>query len=590
MIDEIVEKLPINIVVPQKGYFHSFFKNKISGVGRSLQGLISDILSCSNSEEYFIELFDALRNNEIIIDKPLYVWFHSKTVISTKSQKKRLHDREIENDFSDYILLNPVKRDVYELTSREKDFFENVNEIEPLGDLLDKISKSFSDDPLVVLQKWEQSGVVRYSFVQQVNYHALIDKNYDYSCQPMILHHIDKPEFKFFRIVLTERCSLSCIYCYYNSHKEIARNVMSRNQLFNTLDYILDISLKNGNKDTYVQWWGGDPAEEEQLVIEGSEYCKKIFSQTGIKLHFSICSSFVSGNTHRFFDYLIENDFHITISLDGDKKTHNFHKPHMYGCDSYDEVINSHQYLKKNFPQITQLLENKELHIPKGRIKCRCTIFENIFDYSALCDFFNAFDQSYRICLVSDENTINNKKIFRKQIVEQIKTYQEQAIEIYLERQPKGKLSPIFCNAITNPQNALKFIFARCGFAGGIIIINPQGALFTCHRFCDIEDMRIGVIGDSYDSILNRTMKLRERWNLNFDKCRNCCFKSLCSGNCAYESYANCGDVWKTASCIDLELIKEKTLLYYIMKKLFPDELKINMNIEDCACVRNLWC
>lgn len=115
---------------------------------------------------------------------------------------------------------------------------------------------------------------------------------------------------------LTEQCNLRCTYCVFDDAYSKERSHSSTK---------LDISLakekiynffSRANEDAYIIFYGGEPLLEFKEIIELTNYAKSLFSE---RVKFSFTTNGMA-LTEDKFDFLIENDFLITVSLDGFKK------------------------------------------------------------------------------------------------------------------------------------------------------------------------------------------------------------------------------------------------------------------------------
>ena len=590
-IEELIQRyanqytcsIPINNKMPV------FFKNKVSYVGRSLEGLVNDMQLVELNLDLLVESWN---NNEFTIVIPKYIWFCNKFSVNIKNKLEFLTSGEK----PEYLYLEPLKRKNIEVKETESLLLEKFKDVEEISFVENTIQMDSNTDLNIsvheLLVKWELKGLIKFMINKEYVYHSYEEANYDYLKMPMKHHIFSEPEMKYFRIVLTEECDLNCVYCYYADNKFVKRRIMAKEKLFETIDYILYLCQQRERKSINIQWWGGDPAANENLVIEGTEYAKKIFKDNNIVVNFFICSSFVSNNTEAFFDYIIENNFNITISLDGDKELNNLHKLIKHkGKNSFDTTMESYIYMQKKIGEINSFSHEWKNNF-NGTLKFRSTLFskDEIKRYPEIENFFYKFNQSFRICTVSDSKTVERKKVYTPELINAVKRAQSKVINNYINKESKENLLPIFLNAHTNPLSGMKFVYSRCGFGGGLIIINPDGEMFTCHRFCDINDFCIGKIGENYETLVANIKKFRDRWLLLYDKCKECSKQSICSGGCAHEAYEKYSSIWKTSSCVSEELIKEKMLLLYLFERCYPDLLKIKLKTEDCSNVRGVWC
>lgn len=595
----------INAVVPSTPDEDFFKRLKNSYIGRSICGIIMDANELNNSDN-ILELFEEkLKNNRLKIYEPTHILFVSDFFISTSEKMSEYMNVGIK--FPDYLLVNPKARNIYECDKWEYELLKSMKKVMSIKDVVSciekylKVSKTVDKTATQIIKKWELNKVIRYSFTDEYSYHEVTDV---IDINKKLVHHqiLEKPEVKFFRIVLTQNCDLKCVYCYYGDEDLQRENnnchaTITKEQLRTTIDYIYNITKQTMQDNISIQWWGGDPALCEDLIIYGTEYAKSIFPKS-FNLEFAICSSFVSNNTDEFINFMIDNGFRITISLDGPPEINNYNKkllhPEFDGDSSFYRTMQVFKKIARKIPSIPEQLKNVDnVHITKNqsRVKFRCTLrIDDIDKYPDICSFFEKIGYSYRICLVSDDNVIANKEKFQEKMIEQYHKANDIILSAYNNDEPIEKLSSLFCNAHTNPMGGLRFLYSRCGFGGGILIVNTDGKIYTCHRFCDIEDFHIGTVSGNIVELIKNNSKLRKRWSMEYDKCKGCVKQSYCTGGCAYESYTEYKSIWKTPTCPNDELIIAKVITNYLFSKAFPGYRRINLNVEACHTVRNIWC
>ena len=73
-------------------------------------------------------------------------------------------------------------------------------------------------------------------------------------------------ELKYFNIMLTNACNLSCKYCFEQHKKDYGRFTIEKlNQMY---DFLLDCNSDDGK---LFQFFGGEPLSQKKLILE---FCK----------------------------------------------------------------------------------------------------------------------------------------------------------------------------------------------------------------------------------------------------------------------------------------------------------------------------
>ncbi|MDY0078538.1 MAG: radical SAM peptide maturase [Bacteroidales bacterium] len=151
---------------------------------------------------------------------------------------------------------------------------------------------------------------------------------------------------------VTQKCNLNCKYCIYGKYYEYDKTRKNKNLDINTaktlLDYILNIKLKNNsfNKIT-VSFYGGEPLLNTKLIEEVVRYLKANYETIGFKFAYSMTTNGILLLKKQ--NFLIENDFKISVSLDGNK-TNNQFRTFKNGDNSFNVVYNNLKFISKNFP------------------------------------------------------------------------------------------------------------------------------------------------------------------------------------------------------------------------------------------------
>ncbi|MFZ2613659.1 MAG: radical SAM protein [Raoultella planticola] len=148
-------------------------------------------------------------------------------------------------------------------------------------------------------------------------------------------------------IELTEQCNLRCTYCVFDDSYSQERSHSSTK---------LDISLakkkiyefsNRAKEDAYIIFYGGEPLLEFKEIIELTAYAKSLFKD---RVKFSFTTNGMALTKDKF-DFLIDNDFLITVSLDGFKKNHDAKRITINGNPSWDKIMSNLDCLK-NYNQL----------------------------------------------------------------------------------------------------------------------------------------------------------------------------------------------------------------------------------------------
>jgi uncharacterized protein len=163
-------------------------------------------------------------------------------------------------------------------------------------------------------------------------------------------------------LFLTSKCSLKCIYCYASSKKENAVN-MDMDAAKASIDMIVSNALSLGKKRIVLNYHGGgEPTQYWTGILKTFEYAKKLAIKNNLELNSYIATNGTIGVVK--MKWIAENLNGASISLDGNKFSHETQRPFFNGKSSFKTVTRSIRYFDKvRFPYgIRMTVTNKTIH------------------------------------------------------------------------------------------------------------------------------------------------------------------------------------------------------------------------------------
>jgi len=256
------------------------------------------------------------------------------------------------------FLIKSRKENIY-LVNIEK---KSILLIHPLMDLILQGSYLLSSD----------SNDDYYS--QKLTYfkkHKLISESLDINLKPLEItaEKVEECVANTNQIVFetTERCNLKCKYCFYEElydTREIkTQNHLTSNKMEKLIDHFVD--KQNDYNDSiestiYISFYGGEPLLNSVLISNTIDYFQKNKKQLR-KPKYTITTNGTLLNKH--IELLIQNDFRITISLDGNKENNSYRIFHD-GRNSFDSIMSNLQQVKDKYPDYFKenIIFNTVLH------------------------------------------------------------------------------------------------------------------------------------------------------------------------------------------------------------------------------------
>lgn len=153
---------------------------------------------------------------------------------------------------------------------------------------------------------------------------------------------------------VTDACNLRCQYCgyggLYSGYDERKSSYMSMEQVRPLIDYLAGV-WRNGKPDaamplTYVSFYGGEPLLNMDFIKDLVVYVESLSLDR--RIVYSMTTNAVL--LDRYMDYLVEKDFHLLVSLDGDEASQGYRVDHS-GMNSFGKVFPNIKRLQTRYPE-----------------------------------------------------------------------------------------------------------------------------------------------------------------------------------------------------------------------------------------------
>lgn len=152
---------------------------------------------------------------------------------------------------------------------------------------------------------------------------------------------------------VTDACNLNCRYCgygdlYFGYDKRETR-YLDFEKAKMIIDYLADIWANNiadsPLPETYISFYGGEPLMNMDFIRKTVKYTEEL--NLNRRFVYSMTTNAVL--LDKCMDYLVEKDFSLLISLDGDETAHSYRVTHN-GRNSFDAVFNNIKKLQAKYP------------------------------------------------------------------------------------------------------------------------------------------------------------------------------------------------------------------------------------------------
>ncbi len=244
------------------------------------------------------------------------------------------------NRFKNINKLNNYN-DIYDLFSKFINYETDIDKYFfscPIWWFLDslKINKDLKDRVL----QYKNLNYIFINFYKELN--EIQNKN-----------NLLSDKISMFRFNLTNKCNIRCDYCYVNKNNL----TLDYNIAKNYIDFYLSYYTKN--KVISFFWW--EPFMEFNLLKKIVSYTKKEAKFKNKKLKFMIATNFLIIDKEKI-NFLIENNFYIHISLNGNKKINNLMRDNSTDLllNNFNKYLFPFSLIKKT--TILLAFSNREVH------------------------------------------------------------------------------------------------------------------------------------------------------------------------------------------------------------------------------------
>jgi radical SAM domain protein len=157
------------------------------------------------------------------------------------------------------------------------------------------------------------------------------------------------PNISSFTIGVTEQCNLRCTYCCYSGiypeHRTHSKNSLKISDISDIISFIED-TVKS---DTFsVEFYGGESLLEIEWIKTFVDQISNAISEKQIKFELSTNGILLNKSV---VDWLVQNKFHLFVSIDGIGKYHDLCRKDIGGHGTFTQIQTNLEYIKNRYPE-----------------------------------------------------------------------------------------------------------------------------------------------------------------------------------------------------------------------------------------------
>jgi uncharacterized protein len=355
-------------------------------------------------------------------------------------------------------------------------------------------------------------------------------------------NNFQETNVKSLTLCITEKCNCACKYCFLDA--QTTGKVMSIDCMHSAIDFAFN--KFSGNK-VIVSAFGGEPGTQEKLINEMIKYSNQEKEKYNIpELKFSITTNGIISNS--LISTLIDNNFDVSLSMDGIEEVQNFQRPLANNNDSFIIAFDTLKVLLKN----------------KINVRIRATVTN--FSVSKMIEATHLFGSIGAKQLHFEAVTDGGRAKRSEEILKQPNpvVFGENLIECINVAKIYGM--DIFCTP-----------FVRCdGTINGRLVIGANGMVSSC---VEVQNEKhplskafyMGKVNLNGPTLLENS-KMRDINNCSDDslqmykkKCESCPYLLFCKSSCPVRNYRATGNnlVTDPFKCVLIQTIMPALLVEF---------------------------
>ncbi|HXP63341.1 MAG TPA: radical SAM protein [Dongiaceae bacterium] len=359
---------------------------------------------------------------------------------------------------------------------------------------------------------------------------------------------------------VTEACNLACIYCFKWQKKPVH---MDEATAKSAIDWLFEAS-GGFREEMKVNFMGGEPLLRFDLIRKIVPYGKMRARQRGQSLHFG-CTTNCTHLTDELMDFWRRFGMGFHCSIDGIPEVQNHNRPFLGGGPSSGAVEKNAPRILAYRPEVMARATVSPYSAPTllASAKCLSELGFKSMTFKAAVNC--AWDESDFAVLRSQYERLGDLYIARLVARNPVN----------IEEFKKGLQSIHSLEGTSH---------VPCGAGRGVVLVDPRGDLWPCHRFGPHQcagQFTLGKFGTPFNDRLRDAFL---RYNVVQDAkpdCRNCRAALSCRTWC----YAECVDSTKTfydpgrEYCQAVQILHEEVLhIHDELRSRHPEILRSLVN------------
>ena len=344
---------------------------------------------------------------------------------------------------------------------------------------------------------------------------------------------------------VTDACNLRCKYCGYANLYEGYDQRENLKFPFQKAKLIIDYLYKywkkkycaNVNDPITIGFYGGEPLLNVPFIQQLINYIEKL-NPIGKKFYYSMTTNAMLLDKH--IDFLVEKEFRLLISLDGDAKGQSY-RIDTKGRNSFDQVITNIQLLRSKHPVYFDhfVMFNSVLH-NRNEVESIYRFIKDKFGKEPLISPLNnsgirkdkveEFYKTYQNLSTSIQKATNCEALKKELFIKEPET---NALLNYIYFQT-GNIFNDYNDLLLSKENSSYAPTSTCIPFSKKMFITVKGRILQCERID--HEFALGRITDEKVELdLEQAAQQHNKYVFHYiNQCKSCAIKHMCT-QCVYQ-------------------------------------------------------
>jgi uncharacterized protein len=329
---------------------------------------------------------------------------------------------------------------------------------------------------------------------------------------------------------VTNQCNLSCHYCYEFGEDKVAtpegkKKFMEWETAKTSVDYFFEES--RGRSSVHITFFGGETLMNFPLLKQVVDYARREADRRKVSIDFSLTTN-ATLLTPAIIEFLATNAIGVTVSIDGNKESHDAFRVLKNGRGTYDIIE----------PKIKELLAKHRTRPIAARVTMTSHAMDVLGTYKHLKHTLGFHEIGFAPVTTSPNRLYSITPVGMDSVLGQFQVLAEDYLE-HAKRNEHHGFSNVSDTLAELHQGVNKSL--PCGAGLGLVGVGPSGDIAPCHRFVDSDTHNLGHVSTGIDKEKQAAFLKRGNIDNKYD-CHTCWARPLCAGGCHHEAFVRYGD------------------------------------------------